>query len=80
MGREKQKAWERKRSAMSCQWLDNFLKESVNQGNITQDSSEDSHAVVVIIDSKESGRCSHETADHTLLSCSQANEISGKLY
>jgi len=36
----------------------------VNQGNIGQDSSEDGHAVVVIVDYEEPGS-SHEAADHT---------------
>jgi len=66
-GREKQKARERKHSAGSCQRLDEFLKkrkEPVNQGNIGQDSSEDGHAVVVIVDCEEPGSL-HEAADHT---------------
>ena len=72
MGREKQLARERKRSAASCQRLDSFFKkesESVCRAL-------DSHTVAVVVDSGQPGS-SHESAERVLISPNQANETSG---
>ena len=74
MGREKQLARERKRSAASCQRLDSFFKKQKESENVGR--ALDSHTVAVVVDSGQPGS-SHESAARVLISPNQANETSG---
>ena len=71
LGWVKQLARERKRSAASCQPLNNFFKKR-------KESESHDSIVAVTLDSTatEPGR-SRESADTTLISPNQANETSG---